>query len=167
MISEKMRDAINRQINEELFSAYLYQAMSAYFQAGGFAGFASWMNAQAQEEGIHAAKLYKHLVERGGRVKMLAIKEPQFEWASPLEAFEAAYGHEKYITGKINELVEISDGENDGEAKEMLQWFVKEQVEEEESADKNVQKVKAAGNDEAALKEADLELGKRKLIFQA
>jgi ferritin len=153
-----MQDALNGQINEELYSEYIYLSMGTYYHAQGLDGMAKWIRAQAAEERSHAMKLFDHIVERGGRVELLAIAEPPREWDSPLAAWKAAYGHEKYITGKINALVEIASDEKDEAAGALLQWFVKEQVEEEENASKNVENAENAGSDLAAL---DEEMGTR------
>ncbi len=144
MIGDKVQDAINQQINEEMFSSYLYWAMAAYFEEQNLDGFAHWMELQAQEETAHAVKFYKHLVERGGRAELKAIAAPQKEWASPLAAFKAALEHERHITACINGLVDLALAEKDHATNQMLQWFVAEQVEEEASADFFVQKLAMA-----------------------
>ena len=158
MIGKKMQDALNGQINEELYSEYIYLSMGTYFHAEGLHGMAQWIKTQAGEERSHAMKLFDHIVERGGRVELGAIKEPPREWDAPVDAWKAAYNHELYITGKIKELVKIASEEGDEAALELLQWFVDEQVEEEENASKNVQMAESAGDDLAAL---DEEMGKR------
>lgn len=157
MIKEKMRDAINAQVNRELYSAYLYLSMSAYFESVNLKGFANWMRVQVKEELVHTMKLYDYLVQRGGRAVMLPIEAPPSEWDSAFEAFEHASKHEQRVTGLINNLVKVAVSERD-DANNFLQWFVKEQVEEEESADKVVQKIKRAGGNLSAL---DRELAKR------
>jgi len=107
-----MEDALNDQINAELYSAYLYLAMAAYFDSANMAGFASWMRVQTQEETAHAMKIFDFVSERGGRVVLKAIEEPAKEWKSPLAAFKAAYEHEQYITGRIDDLVNLAIKEN-------------------------------------------------------
>ena len=161
MLSEKMRDALNDQIHAELYSAYLYLSMAAYFDSADLHGMARWMRAQFGEEQKHAMKLYDHVVERGGRVTMKAIQTPQIEWASPLAAFQAVYAHEQKVTGLINALVAVARQEGDSTAEDFLQWFVKEQEEEEESADGVVQKMKKAQDDPVELRKVDAELGQR------
>jgi len=161
MLSETMLDAMNRQINAELYSAYLYQSMSANFEALGLKGFASWMTVQAQEELTHAMRFYNYVVERGGRVVLDAIEKPQAEWASALDAFKATYEHEQKVTSLINNLVELAAREKDYASNSMLQWFVDEQVEEEASADEILQKLKLIGEDKSALFMLDKELGAR------
>lgn len=133
MISDVMQAKINDQISAELYSAYLYLAMSADFSAKNLSGCAKWMQAQAQEEMGHAQKFYQYLLERDGRVELKAIPAPPQEWSSPLEAFEASYGHEQEITGLINELSAAAEAENDRATQVFLQWFINEQVEEESS----------------------------------
>lgn len=146
MLSDKMQEALNQQINEELYSAYLYYAMSGQMEAINLPGMASWLISQTQEELFHAHKLFTHVNERGGRVEMKAIKQPANEWESPLAAFQAAYEHECYITGCINNLVKLAREGNDFATENMLQWFVEEQVEEESSVDDIVQKLKMVGD---------------------
>ncbi len=161
MLSEKILEALNKQINAEFYSAYLYLAMSAYFEARNLKGFANWMRVQAQEETTHAMKIYDYVVERGGKVKLMAIEQPPAEWGSPLEAFEAAYNHEIKITGMINELVNLAMEEKDHATYNMLQWFVAEQVEEEASTDEIVQKLKMLGEDSRGILMIDRELAQR------
>jgi len=161
MLSKTMQDALNEQINAELFSAYLYLSMSAYFESVKMPGMAHWMRLQVGEEQVHAMKLFGHVVERGGRVALKAIGMPQAEWASPLAAFEAAYAHEQKVTGLINDLVKLAREEKDTAADTFLQWFVSEQVEEEESADEIVQKLKTIKDAPDDLRKLDGELGQR------
>jgi ferritin len=161
MLSEKMQKALNGQLNAELYSAYLYLSMSAYFESLNLAGFANWMKVQAQEETVHAMKFYAHINERAGRVKLGAVEGPALEWDSPLAAFEAAYAHEQKVTGLINDLVNIANGETDHATEIFLQWFVTEQVEEEASADAVVQQLKLVGDAPGGLFMLDRELGQR------
>lgn len=161
MIRENIQEAINKQINTELFSAYLYQSMGAYLDSENLGGMAAWMNMQAKEEVEHAMKFYNYLLKRGGRVKLYAIDEPQFEWNSPLEVFEASYEHEQYVTGRINDLVDLAAKEKDHATGVMLQWFVSEQVEEEATVDEIVDKIKMVSESRNGLYMLDRELGKR------
>jgi ferritin len=161
MIGQRMQNAMNEQIMHETASAYLYFSMVAYFQAKGLDGMAQWMTAQAQEEIGHALRFFHHVNERGGRVELLAIEKPQNEWDSPLAVFRAAFGHEEFITGKIDELVAIARDENDNAAEIMLQWFVAEQVEEEDSVSKVVNMLELIGDSGHGLLMADRELGQR------
>ncbi len=161
MLSEKMSEALNKQINAELYSAYLYLSMAAYFESISLSGFAKWMEIQTMEEMSHAKKFYDFVNERGGRVILETIEQPKSEWSSPLEAFEDAYKHEKYVTGLINDLVDLALEEKDHATNNFLQWFVGEQVEEEASADEIVQKLKLVGNRGNAIFMMDRELGQR------
>jgi ferritin len=158
MISERMASALNAQVNAELYSAYLYLSMGAYFESLGLAGFGYWMRVQALEETYHGVKLYDYVVSRGGRAVMEAIDKPQTEWESPVAAFENVLAHEKKVTGLINDLAKVAEEEKDGEASEFLKWFVKEQEEEEESAEEVLNLVREAGKD---LEKADSELAGR------
>ena len=161
MISQRMQDEMNAQIMHETFSAYLYFSMAAYFHAKSLDGMAQWMKAQAQEELSHALRFFDHIDERGGRIELEAIEKPQILWESPLAAFEAALAHEEFITGRINELVQVAAEENDNAAAIMLQWFVSEQVEEEASVTKVVDMLKLIGDSGHGLLMADRELGQR------
>ena len=162
MLSKKMEKALNEQLNAELYSAYLYLAMSAWFESQNLPGFASWMKIQVREENAHAMKFFEFIHERRGRVLLKAIKEPGKEWDSPLAAFEAALEHEQHITGRINDLMNLAAAEKDHATAVLLQWFVKEQVEEEASADRIVQVLKMAANAPGALLMLDHQMGERK-----
>jgi len=161
MISEKMQDALNEQINAELYSAYLYLSMDAYFQSTNLIGFANWMRVQVQEEMAHATKMYDYVNERGGRVTLKQIAGPPAQWGSPLEVFEAVYTHECKVTGLIHKLVDMAIAEKDHAANIFLQWFVNEQVEEESSADLMVQKLKLMKDAPGGLYMLDKELSQR------
>jgi ferritin len=161
MISKKMQDALNEQINAELYSAYLYLSMVAYFESINLPGFANWMRVQTQEEVMHAMKIYDYVNERGGRVILKSIDEPQAEWKSPLAAFEAAYQHEQKVTGLINGLFNLAIEEKDHAANMFLQWFVSEQVEEESSADAIVQKLKLMADAPGGMYMLDNEMAQR------
>jgi len=161
MIKKRVLDALNSQLNAELYSAYLYLSMEAYFESIDLSGFANWMRAQAQEELIHAMKFYDYIVQRGERVDLTSIDEPQKEWDSPLAVFEHVYEHEKKVTGLINDLVDISVAESDHATTNFLQWYVAEQVEEEESASGVLQRVKLTADSPGGLFMLDTELGQR------
>jgi len=161
VIKERIQEALNHQLNRELYSAYLYLSMSAYFESLNLKGGANWMRVQAREEETHAIKFYNHLIERGGRVTLSAIEAPPSEWGSPLEVFEETYKHEQKVTGLINELVNLCTSEQDQATNNFLQWFVAEQVEEEASANEVVQKLKLAGEVGGRLFMLDKELGQR------
>jgi ferritin len=165
MLSEKMNEALNVQANRELYSSYLYLSMSAYFASTGMFGFASWMRVQAGEEMVHTMKMLDYVMSAGGRAKMLAVEAPQFSWGSPEEAFQHVWNHERVVTGLIRALADMAATEKDNVTREFLQWYLDEQVEEEESSDAVLKKVKAAGNDVAALQAADKELGQRHFKF--
>jgi len=165
MLGRKMQDALNEQINAELYSAYLYYAMQAYFESLSLKGCAHWMNLQTLEEMTHANKMANYINERGGRVELKAIEGPQTEWKSPLAVFEATYEHETKVTGMINALVDLALKESDHATNNFLQWFVAEQVEEEASADEVVQKMKLAGSSEGGLFHLDQELGRRAFVI--
>lgn len=161
MIKEKVLKALNSQLNAELYSAYLYLSMEAYFESIDLSGFANWMRAQAQEELVHAMKFYDYIVQRGERIDLSSIDEPQKEWDSPLAVFEHVYKHEKMVTGLINDLVTLSTSENDHATTNFLQWYVAEQVEEEESASGVLQRVKLTADSPGGLFMLDTELGQR------
>jgi len=161
MIGTAVQQAMNEQIKHETFSAYLYASMAAYFHAEGLDGMAQWMKAQAQEELGHALRFFNHINERGGRIDLQAIEQPERSWASPLAAFEAALKHEEFITDRINNLARIADEENDRAAGILLQWFVTEQVEEEDSVAKVISTMKLVGERGPGLLMADRELGQR------
>jgi ferritin len=161
MINKKMEKAINKQVNAELYSAYLYLSMSAYFESINLAGFANWMNIQAQEELAHAMKFYDYLIERGGRVTLLPIDAPQTTWASPLAAFKDVYEHEQKVTGLIHNLMDLALAEKDHASVSILRWFVDEQVEEESSADAIVEKLKLVGEKGRGIFMLDQQLGQR------
>ncbi len=158
MLSKKIEEALNGQINAELYSAYLYLSMVAYFESSGYPGSANWMRAQTWEELTHAMKIFDYVCEQGGKVVLTLIEASLGEWESLLAAFEAALEHEQKVTGLINRLVEIAKEEEDEVTVDFLQWFVDEQVEEEGSVDKVIKKVKSAGKN---LLTVDLELGRR------
>jgi ferritin len=161
MIKKSMENALNEQINEEMYSSYLYLSMAAHFESKNLPGFAGWMRVQAKEENFHAMKFFDYIVNRGGRVILKKINAPDTEWKTPMAAFEAAYKHEQHITGCINKLVDLSIKEKDHATGNLLQWYVDEQVEEEDNADRIVQKLKMIGDNPGMLFMLDRELGQR------
>jgi len=161
MVKERMETALRRQLNRELYSAYLYLSMSAYFESVNLKGLANWMQVQTQEELLHAMKFYNYLVSRGGRVIMEAIEAPPSEWKSPLEAFEHVCEHEQKVSALIHELVKCAVALKDHATNSFLQWFVTEQVEEEASADEVRQKLRLIGEDADGLLLLDGKLGQR------
>lgn len=161
MIGKKVNDAFNKQINEEMFSSYLYLSMAAYFESNNLPGFSHWFKMQAQEEMFHAMKFYNHIVERGGAIELLVIKKPQRNWESPLKAYQDALKHEEYITGCINSLMDLAQKEKDFAGRNLLIWFVDEQVEEEDSVNEIVEKLKMIKGQSHMLYMLDKELGAR------
>ncbi|QTA83970.1 Bacterial non-heme ferritin [Desulfonema limicola] len=161
MLSKKMEDALNDQINAELYSAYLYMSMSAYFEAEGLNGFAQWMKAQAQEEQLHAEKFYSYINERDGRVILKAVDAPPFKWDSALAVFKDILAHEQKVTGLINHLVDLAIEQKDHAAHQFLQWFVEEQVEEESSVRSVIDELNLIGGGGSGMFMLNRELGQR------
>ncbi|MBN1327389.1 MAG: ferritin [Candidatus Cloacimonetes bacterium] len=161
MISGKLQEAFNEQINKELFSEYLYLSMAAYLDSIGLAGFAGFFKVQVQEERFHAMKFYEYLNERGGRVLLKKIEQPQVDFKSPLEIFELSYKHEQFITQSINELMDIAIAEKDHAARSFLNWYVDEQVEEESTMDNIINQLKLIDGKGQGLLMLDRELGAR------
>jgi len=161
MLSQKIQDAFNKQLNAELYSSYLYVSMSAYFDSINLKGMANWMRIQASEEVQHAIKFYNFINERGGRVLLTPIEGPKTEWRSPLEVFADTCRHEAKVTGLINDLVDLAIKEKDHAANAFLQWFVTEQVEEEAAPKEIADKLKLAGDSPGVLLMIDRELGQR------
>jgi ferritin len=160
-----MQEAMNEQIKWELFSAYLYLSMAAYFKGLNLQGFARWMEAQTLEELSHAIKFYNFVNDRGGSVSMQPIDGPPVSWGSPLEAFEDAYNHEVEVTKRINNLVDLALELRDHASNTFLQWFVTEQVEEEASTDDVVKKIRLVDKTQGGLYMLDQELGRRTFIL--
>ncbi len=161
MINKEIQNAINEQIKQELASAYLYLSMAAYFEAGNLAGFGKWMRAQAKEEQGHAMKFFDYLLDRGGRVDLKALEQPQQEWDNPLAVFEDVLDHEKKVTGLIHKLYELALRENDYATQMHLQWFITEQVEEEKNAAQIVEQLKLIDARGTAILFLDKQLSKR------
>jgi ferritin len=161
MISKSLQDAINEQINKELYSSYLYLSMAAYFEAANLPGFAHWMRQQYQEEVAHAMKFFDFVLDRGGKVVLKAIEQPPSEWKSALEAFEVVYEHEQKVTGMINKLYDLALKENDYPTQVLLHWYINEQVEEEKNASQVVEQLKLIEARGTAILMLDKELGKR------
>ena len=166
MLKEKMAEALNKHLTEEFYSANLYLSMSAYFEFIGLKGFAHWMMVQYQEEMDHAMKIYQYLISQGARVKIGTVKAPQNDWKSPLEVFEATLKHEQYITGCINELVDIAEELRDRPTNNFLQWFIDEQVEEEKNDRDIINRLKLIGDSKNGLFMLDKELGQRQFAPQ-
>ena len=164
MLSEKMQKALNDQINAEIWSAYLYLSMSAYFESENLPGFANWMKIQWQEELSHSIKFFDYVNERGGRVTLQPIAAVDTEWKNPLEVFEATLKHEQHVSSLINELVNTAMEERDHATNNILQWFIAEQVEEEASVDGLVQQLKLIDGFGHGILMLDRELGQRVFV---
>ncbi|HMM19938.1 MAG TPA: ferritin [Selenomonadales bacterium] len=162
MISQKMQDAINNQIQAELASAYLYLSMAAYCEKENMKGFGQWLRVQYQEETGHAMKLLDYLLERGGQPLLKAIDAPPAEFGSWLSMFEKVLSHEQHVTALIHSLYEVALAERDYASQIFLQWYISEQVEEEASASEIVERLKMLQDNSGALFYLDKELGKRK-----
>jgi len=161
MLSEKMQEALNTQLNKEMYSAYLYMAMSAYSSYTGLKGFANWFMVQYQEEMTHAMKIYGYINDQGGQVKLAAIEQPATEFESPLDMFEKTLVHEKFITKSINELVDLAIVEKDHATNIFLQWYVTEQIEEEGNDNEIIARLKLVGEDGNGLLMVDKEVAAR------
>ena len=161
MISKAMQEAINEQINKELYSSYLYLSMAAYFENKNLSGFAKWLHVQTDEERGHGMKFYQHLVDRGGRVGLKAISAPATEWQSYLEVFKEVQSHEAAVTASINNLYGLAVKEKDYPLQVLLQWFINEQVEEEKNAADIVQQLELIDAHGTAVLMLDHQLGKR------
>jgi ferritin len=161
MLGEKLEKQINDQINKELYSAYLYLAMAAQFEAENLPGFASWMKKQAEEEQEHAMKFFGYVNERGGRVVLEAIEKPATDFGTPVEVFTETLAHEQKVTALINSLYETALEEKDYASQSFLQWFIDEQVEEEDTASGILETLKMIGDKGHALIMFDHQLGQR------
>lgn len=161
MIDKKMLEALNEQMNAEMYSSYLYLAMAAWFKDLNWGGFAKWLEVQSREEMGHAMKLYSFIDERNGRIQLKAIAAPPAEWKGPLDAFKAVLAHEEKVTGLIHGLVKLAADVDDPATSIFLQWFVTEQVEEEANATDIVDKLEKIGDAKQGLFMLDHALGER------
>lgn len=161
MLNKELEKALNDQIKNELYAAYLYLSMSAYFKAENLEGFAHWMRMQREEEIAHAMKIFDFVQDRDGRIDLQALDKPPADFGSPLVVMEEALAHEQKVTQRINELYELAVKQKDYPTQTLLQWFVTEQVEEEATAKQLVDQLKLVGNNSAALLMLDRELGAR------
>jgi len=161
MYSKRVMELMNEQIKHELYSAYLYLSMSAYFEGESLPGFAHWMRVQAAEEQEHAMKFYDFIVDRGGRVDLRAIEAPPKSFGSPLEVFKMVLEHERKVTGMIHKLYEMALKESDYPSQVMLHWFIDEQVEEEKSAGMIVDQLQMVEDHQTAMINLDHQVGKR------
>ncbi len=166
MISATIQDALNDQLNKEMFSSYLYLSMAAYFEKMNLSGMSNWMRLQSIEEHEHGMKFYDFIIKVGGVVKLKAIKEPQADWESPQKVFDDALHHEQFISESINKLTDLAIHESDHATKTFLHWFVEEQVEEEATVQQIVDNFKLLGNDKSGLFLMDRELGARSASSQ-
>jgi ferritin len=161
MLTRSIQDALNEQVKNEIGSAYIYLAMSSFCEAENLPGFAKWLRVQWEEELQHALKLYDYTIERGGVVTLQAIEKPPAKWKSPLDVFEHVLAHEQKVTASINRLYELAQKEKDFPTQVELQWFIKEQVEEEKNATEIIQLMKMAGNSGPSILMLDRQLGMR------
>jgi ferritin len=158
MISQKMQEALNEQINKEFYSAYMYLGMSAYCNNLGLPGFAHWMRMQFEEESLHVAKMYDYILDQGGTIQLQAIEQPPQEYGSPLNVFEETLKHEQYVTSLIHNLMDLAISERDYATQAFLQWFVTEQVEEESTVNDIVSPLRMVGSDKGGLMMIDQQL---------
>ena len=161
MLNTKLTDALNAQINAELWSAYLYLSMAMQFEADGHAGFANWFKIQFKEEQAHAQIFMNYVNSRGGRVELKPIDAVPTEWKCPLCAFKDTLAHEQKVTSLINNLYALAEAEHDYATRGMLDWFVNEQVEEEETANRMIDRLKLIGDNGFGLYRLDQALGAR------
>lgn len=164
MISEKLQEAFNDQINKELYSEYLYHAMKIYFQELNLQGFVNWFDVQVQEERAHAVGMINYLNDRGGKVELRAIEKPVIEGTTPLEVFEQVLRHEEYVTSRINALADVAEEIKDRAAMHLLDWYIKEQVEEEANVGGVLATLRLIGDDKKALLMLDKDLAARTFI---
>jgi ferritin len=162
MLSKSMQNAINEQIKNELFSSYLYLSMAAHFEAENLPGFANWMKVQSKEEAEHAMKFFEYVYDRGGRVTLKAIDQPQTTFKTPLDIFKLVLEHERKVSAMIHKLYELALKENDYPSQVRLQWFINEQVEEEKNGETIIEQLKMVGDSSAALMIADRQFAARK-----
>ncbi len=161
MIGDKIAAEFNKQINAEFYSSYLYLAMAAHLESANLRGFAHWMRLQAQEEHAHAMRIYDHILQRGGQVKLTVVAAPPGQWPSPSAVFEEVFAHERKVTGMIDALAALADAEKDRAAAVMLHWFIAEQVEEEANAAEILAKLRMIKDSTGGLLAIDHQLGKR------
>jgi ferritin len=164
MISNKMQAAIDEQINAEIWSAYLYLSMSAYFESQNLKGFANWMKIQWQEEVTHAIKFFDYVHSRGGQVNLQPIAAVQNSWGNAIDVFKDALAHEQKVTGLINNLANLAVEEKDHASNSMLQWFIAEQIEEESNAEQIIVQLKMIGDNGYGLLMLDRELATRVFV---
>ncbi|MCD8377305.1 MAG: ferritin [Candidatus Gastranaerophilales bacterium] len=161
MISEKINEALNRQINREFYSGYLYMSMSAYLRESGLFGFAQWTKLQASEELEHGEKIFNYLIDRKGRVELEAIQKPEFNFDGPVKLFEFIYNHERSITKSVMSIAEQAEEECDRMTSMFIDWYINEQVEEEYQVHRIIEQLRCFGEDRSSLYLIDKEAGER------
>ena len=161
MIGKKLNDAMNEQIKNELESYYIYLSMAAWLHSKALDGMGHWMRVQAHEEMLHAMKFFNHLIDRGGKVALKDLKQLKVQWKSPLEVFQDAFEHEKFISKKINDLMSSARQEKEFASEPLLAWFTDEQIEEESNASKITEQLEMVGADKSGLLMLDRELAAR------
>jgi len=164
MLTQKLVDAINDQIQYEYYSAFIYKAMQAYFEGEDLTGMANWMNIQFQEEMSHAEKMFNFVCETGGKVELKQLDAPCNEYSSVLEVFEETLKHEQEVTSRINKLMDLAQEEKNHSAQIFLQWFITEQIEEEANASHIIAKLKRMAGDGRGLMMIDQELAQRTFV---
>lgn len=161
MISDKIKDVLNEQINKEFYSAYLYLAMSAYFSDIGLYGFSHWTTVQAREEIDHGMILFNYVLNRKSHVHLKQLDAPKIEFSGPMDVFEQIYQHERDITSSVDCVANMSEGECDLATRNFIDWYLKEQIEEESTIMMIISKLKAFGSEKSALYLIDRELSER------
>ena len=164
MLNEKMEKAFLEQINKELFSEYLYLSMKAYFADLNLQGFVNWMDVQVQEEHAHAMGMFDYVIERGGKIVLEAIEKPENNWKNPLEVFRAILAHEQFVTKSINSVADVAEETRDRAASIFLNWYIKEQVEEEANVGGILAQLELIGEDKNGLFALDKELATRTFV---
>lgn len=161
MINDKVKEILNAQINKEFYSAYLYLAMSAYFDDMGLYGFAKWTRVQAKEEVDHGMIIFDYMVDRDTSVELKQIDVPDTDFTSPIQVFEKILEHERLVTSSIDSIANLSLDECDLATRNFINWYLKEQVEEEKNASDVITKLKLFGDEKSSLYLMDEELSKR------
>jgi ferritin len=160
-LNPKLTKLLNEQINNEMSSSYVYLAMAGWFERTPYAGFAQWMFAQSREETMHALKFYQYLVDRDAKVELQPIAQPKMDYTSPMDAFQHSLQQEEKVTQQINDLYEVAEQVKDHASKNLLLWFLNEQMEEEKTVRDMLDRLKLAGEDPASLLVLDREAGAR------
>lgn len=166
MLKDNVQKALNRQINEELYSSYLYLAMAAHFESENLNGFAHWMKLQSQEEYGHAMKIYEYILQRDGKVSLLQINAPAESWKTIIALFEEVYEHEKKVSASIDSIVELTINEKDYATNNFLQWFISEQVEEESTSLFILDRARLVGDSKNGVFLLDREMAQRAVAAQ-